>query len=172
MARGRFALIPMALAALTLAGSVGSSIAATREEALARGERAFRRHNYELAAKYLLPLAESGVAKAQTCVGVMYAGGLGLSQNYEQAARWLRDAADQGAPAAQFRLGDLYDRGLGVKRDFVQAEIWLSLAAAHAEPGQRDYWADMRDAVASKLSRDDLVEAQRRAAEMVASAQK
>ena len=43
------------------------------------------------------------------------------------------------------------------------AEIWFNLAAAHADPANREFWAGMRDAVASKLSVADLAEAQRRA---------
>ena len=70
-----------------------------------------------------------------------------------------------GRPTAQFLLGQLYDRGLGVKRDFVEAEVWLELAAANAEPARRDYWADMRDAVAGKLTQAELAEAQRRSAQ-------
>lgn len=157
---------------LAVLASLATSAAPARDDALARGERAYRHRDYVDAAKYLLPLAERGSIQAQTYVGFMYANGLGLPQNYELAVRWLRDAADRGAPTAEFLLGDLYDRGLGVKRDFVQAEIWLTLAAAQAEPGQRDYWAGMRDSVASKLSLDELADAQRRAADMTASVQK
>ena len=172
MARTRFAFKSSAAAGMAMICALTSSVSAARENALASGERAYHHHDYVLAAKYLLPLAEQGSAKAQTYVGFMYENGLGLAQNYAQAVRWLRDAADQGAPTAQVLLGELYDRGLGVKRDFVQAEIWLNLAAAHAEPGQRDYWAGMRDAVASKLSLDERAEAERRASDPTASAQK
>ena len=81
------------------------------------------------------------------------------------AARgWLTRAAQQGAPTAQFLLGGIYDRGEGVTTDFVTAEVWYDLAAAHAEPGKRDYWARMRDAVAGKLTRAELAQAQKRAA--------
>ena len=92
----------------------------------------------------------------------MYLNGLGVPQDFEAARGWLKRAADQGAPTAQFLLGGLYDRGQGVATDFVTAEVWYSLAAAAAEPGKRDYWTRMRDAVASKLTRDELAEAQKR----------
>ena len=59
----------------------------------------------------------------------------------------------------------LYDRGLGVAQDFVLAEAWLDLAVADAEPQWRRSWASIRDAVAAKISRADLEEAQRLAAD-------
>ena len=62
-------------------------------------------------------------------------------------------------------FGQLYDRDLGVAQDFVLAEAWLEIAVARAEPLWRRSWALSRDAVASKLSRADLEEAQRLAAD-------
>jgi hypothetical protein len=52
-----------------------------------------------------------------------------------------------------------------VPQDWVQAEVWLNLAASHASRAQQDYWARTRDAVAQKLTLDQLAEAQRRADE-------
>jgi len=136
-----------------------------RANPMAAGERAYTRHDYARAAQFLLPEARRGLPKAQTYVGFMYENGFGVPQDYVEAAKWLRLAADQGDPTAQFLLGQLYDRGLGVKRDFVEAEVWLELAAAKAEPARRNYWADMRDAVASKLTYAELAEAQRRSSQ-------
>jgi len=47
--------------------------------------------------------------------------------------------------------------------DWVQAEVWLNLAASQAREAQRDYWSRMRDAVAQKLTLDQLAEVQLRA---------
>ena len=45
----------------------------------------------------LLPLAEQGVALAQTYLGVMYAkGGGGVAQDYKEAVKWWRLSAEQG----------------------------------------------------------------------------
>jgi TPR repeat protein len=79
------------------------------------------------------------------------------------AAQWLRRAADQGYPAAQFLLGLMFDKGHGVRQDFVEAEVLLDLATAHAQPRVRDYWTRIRDAVAGKLTQDELADAQKRA---------
>ena len=48
-------------------------------------------------------------------------------------------------------------------QDWVQAEVWLNLAAAQASAHERDYWARIRDAVAEKLTLDQLAEARQRA---------
>ena len=47
--------------------------------------------------------------------------------------------------------------------DWVEAEVWLNLAAAHAEARRQDYFARVRDAVAQKLTLNQLAEAQQRA---------
>ena len=111
------------------------------------------------------PRAERGVPRAETLLGVMYLRGQGAPQNYQVAAKWFKAAANANEPAAQYFLGQLYDRGLGVAQDFVLAEAWLELAVAGAEPQWRRSWTLIRDAVASKLSRADLEEAQRLAAD-------
>ena len=131
--------------------------------ALAEGERAYARHDYASAEPLLLLEAERGSPTAQTYIGFMYQNGLGVPRNYSAAAAWLNQAAQQGEPTAQFLLGLLFDKGYGVPMDWVQAEVWLNLAASRASRGQRDYWDRMRDAVAQKLTLDQLAEAQRRA---------
>src|SRR5271165_5405073 len=130
---------------------------------LTAGERAYARHDYVGAAPLLLAEADRGSAIAQTYIGYMYQNGLGVPRNYEVAAGWLNEAAHQGTPTAQFLLGLLFDKGYGVPQDWVQAEVWLNLAASQASGRQRDYWARIRDAVADKLTLDQLAEAQRRA---------
>jgi uncharacterized protein len=150
------------LACLLLSAIVGSVSPATANT-LAAGERAFARHDYPRAAQLLLPYAESGVAVAQTYVGYMYQDGLGVPRDYDIAARWLNQAAQQGEPTAQFLLGLLFDKGFGVPQDWVQAEVWLNLAASRASESERDYWRRVRDAVAQKLTLNQLAEAQQRA---------
>ena len=148
----------LALVVLCLAPSA-------KADALSAGERAFARQDYAGAAPVLLVEAERGVATAQTYVGYMYQNGLGVPRDYAVAARWLNQAAEQGEPTAQFLLGLLFDKGYGAPQDWVQAEVWLNLAASRASATQRDYWARIRDAVAQKLTLDQLAEAQQRALE-------
>jgi uncharacterized protein len=129
------------------------------------GERAFARHDYTRAAQLLLLEADSGAPVAQTYIGYMYQGGLGVPRDYAVAASWLNRAAQQGEPTAQFLLGLLFDKGLGVPQDWVQAEVWLNLAASRASEQERDYWRRVRDAVAQKLTLNQFEEAQQRAFE-------
>ena len=129
------------------------------------GTLAYERGDYARAAPVLLRRAEAGDARAQAYVGQMYSEGLGLPRDLAEAARWLRRAAERGEPAAQFLLGLAYDGGRGVKQDFVEAEVWLDLAAANADAKRRQRFVAMRDAVANKLSLDELALSQKRAAE-------
>jgi TPR repeat protein len=113
----------------------------------------------------IVRLAVRGNATYQTDLGYMYETGRGVPQDYRLAAVWYRSAAEQGNVRAQHLLGLLYDRGQGVPIDQVEAHKWLNLAAARAARGDRDYFARIRNAVASKLTRDEIYEAQRRARE-------
>jgi uncharacterized protein len=129
------------------------------------GMGAYAHRDYVRSAAIFMRRAEQGQAIAQTYLGYMYEKGRGVPQDFVLAATWLRRAANQGYPDAQFLLGLLYDKGHGVNQDFLEAEIWLNLAAAKAEPRQRDYWTQIRDALAGKLTLDERAEAQRRASE-------
>jgi TPR repeat protein len=149
--------------ALLLAGLWSAPLASANE--FNDGERAYARADYTRAAAIFSREAERGQAAAQTYLGYMYAQGRGVPQDEAKAAQWLRRAADQGYPAAQFLLGKMVDKGQGVKQDFVEAEVLLDLAVARAEPKERDYWTRIRNAVASKLTRAELAEAQKRALE-------
>jgi hypothetical protein len=132
-------------------------------EQLGEGARAYAHKDYARAARLLRPEAQSGQPIAQTYLGHLYENGWGVPQDYNEAAKWLTLAAEQGEPTAQFLLGRLYDNGSGVKQDFIEAEFWFDLAAANAAPEHRDYWINMRDAVAGKLTRDELTQARARA---------
>ncbi len=134
-----------------------------KADATSAGMRAFARHDYVRAASLLLLEAERGSPVAQTYLGYLYQYGLGVPQNYVLATSWLNQAAQQGEPTGQLLLGLLFDKGYGVPQDWVQAEVWLILAAAHAGARQQDYCTRMRDAVAQKLTLNQLAEAQRRA---------
>jgi TPR repeat protein len=147
--------------ALALAALCSASGA--KADALSAGKRAFARHDYVRAASLLLVEAERGSPVAQTYLGYMYQHGLGVPQDYVLAASWLHQAAEQGEPTGQFLLGLLFDKGYGVPQDWMEAEIWLNLAAAHEGGRRQDYFARLRDAVAQKLTLNQLAETQRRA---------
>jgi TPR repeat protein len=67
-------------------------------------------------------------------------------------------------------LGLMYDKGHGLPQDFILAYKWLDLAAAHARGHERDTYARFRDAVTSKMSKDEIAVGQRLAMSWTASA--
>jgi TPR repeat protein len=133
-------------------------------DGLRNGIRAFAAHDYITAARIFTDLAPLGDARAQTYLGYMFAHGKGVPQNYMVAAGWYRCASQQGVPAAQYMLGLMYDKGQGVPQDYVIAYALLDLAVAGASP-EREHWARIRDAIASKLSLIERVRAQQLAFE-------
>jgi uncharacterized protein len=128
---------------------------------LRRASDAYSRGDYVRAVTELSPLALRGSARAQALLGLMYENGFGVPQAYDAAADLYQRAAVQGDPFAQSRLGLIYDKGHGVPQNVILSYKWLDLAAAHATKRERDYYLRLRDAVASKMSSDQIVEGQR-----------
>jgi uncharacterized protein len=129
--------------------------------ALSRGTAAFHRGDYIGAARDLSPLADRGDPRAQGMLGFMYEHGFGVPQAYDTAFDFYCRGASLGNPFAQAMLGLMYDKGHGVHQDFIQAYRWLDLAAARSVGRERDAYLRFRDAVASKMSRDEIVIGQR-----------
>ena len=140
---------------------VMSAISLAHASSLGAGTAAFAREDYVTAAVILGPLAERGVAKAQTHLGFMYANGRGVPQSYVEAAKWYCRAAAQDEATAQYMLGLQYDKGQGVTENRVEAHKWLNLAAARASGRERDFYRRLRDGVASKMTSAQIFEGQR-----------
>ena len=136
-----------------------SADAATVNQAVS----AFTRGDYARASSILIPLAERGDAAAQAYLGFMFETGRGVPQNYSEAAMWYRRASEQGNGTAQYALGLLYDKGYGVPRDEVEAHRWLNLSTSLASPRDRERRERVRDAIASKMSREEIALARSRA---------
>ena len=146
------------LTALLLAWLAGVATApAAHADALTRGTSAFNRGDYLRAYRELSPLAERGNARALALLGFMYEYGFGAPQAYAAAADLYAQSAIQGNPFAQAMLGLMYDKGHGVPRNFVLAYKWLDLAAARTRGHERDVYARFRNAVASKMSTNEIV---------------
>jgi hypothetical protein len=105
--------------------------------------------------------AEQGLAVAQSNLGLMYVKGEGVPRSDEEGAKWLRRAANQGLAVAQNKLGTMYEFGRGVPQDPVSAYMWYVLAAARGDAAS----AGQCDAIAKKLTPEQLEEARRRARE-------
>jgi uncharacterized protein len=155
------AAVRRCFAAVVLAGPFGiGAIPLAHADALARGTAAYSRGDYVGAVRELSPLAQRGNARALGLLGFLYEHGFGEPQIYSIAADLYTQGAARGDPFAQAMLGLMYDKGHGVALDFVLAYKWLDLAAAHASGTQRDAYARFRDAVASKMSNNELLKAQ------------
>jgi uncharacterized protein len=111
--------------------------------------------------------AERGDPRAQTTLGFMYATGRGVPQSYSAAVDWYTRSAHQGDPDAQYLLGLMYDKGFGVNIDVVKAYKWLNLAAAHASRQNRENYQRMRDAIANKMTLDQIDVAQKLTLEFI-----
>ena len=109
--------------------------------------------------------AEQGDADAQYNLGVMYDNGEGVPEDDAEAVRWYRLAADQGDADAQHTLGFMYAYGEGVSQDDVAAHMWFDLAGARSSGDARDAIVELRDAVAARMTSEQIAEAQRLARE-------
>jgi hypothetical protein len=125
-----------------------------------QGKAAFSRGNYVQAARLLAPCARKGNPRAQAMLGFLYENGLGAPQAYDVAVELYAGAAERGDPSGQYLLGLMYDKGHGVDRDDVLAYKWLDLAAASAPIRDRENYLKLRNAVASKMSLNQVVEGQ------------
>lgn len=152
--------------AVVLAALLVSS--AAQADALAAGRAAHARGDYVRAARIVAPLAERGNPAAQALLGFMYANGQGVPQAYDAAVYWYRLAAHQGDTTGQYLLGLMYDKGHGVPLNEIVAHKWLNLATAGSSHRRREYYARLRDAVASKMTRGQIAEAQWRALDWAA----
>ena len=160
--RGTVASLKRCLSALPLVVSIGiGAPSIVHADALTRGTAAYSRGDYIRAARELWPLAQRGNARALGLLGFLYENGFGEPQDSDTAVDFYAQGAVQGDPFAQAMLGLMYDKGHGVPQDFILAYKWLDLAAARTQGHERDTYERFRDAIASKLSTDEIIEGQR-----------
>lgn len=78
--------------------------------------------------------ANSGVATAETMVGVMKEYGYGTPADPVEAEMWFRKAAQKGEFKAQSNLGHLLDPSNKDRKKRIEAAAWLIIAASQNEP--------------------------------------
>ena len=125
---------------------------------------AYERGDYATALRLLRPLADHGVAEAARDLGFMYYNGLGVPEDYAQALKLYRLAAEQGLSGAQHDLGIMYLKGQGVPQNYVLAHMWFNLAASQtpaSKKADRDSAVSHRDSVESKMTPEQIAEAQK-----------
>ena len=120
------------------------------------GVTAYDRGDYAVALREFRPLAEQGDARAQFYLGFMYSNGDGVPHDFAEAVAWYRRAAEQGCANAQHNLGLMYAFGEGVPEDYVQGYAWFNLAAAQGGKQAKEF----RDNLRSRMTRDQVAEAQ------------
>lgn len=130
----------------------------------AAGLSAYNAADYATAFDTWYPLADENDPKAQTALAFMYLKGLGVVQDDARAADWYRRAAERGQPEAQFFLGTLYYLGRGVPQNDTLAHVWCEIALARGMP----QGLDCRDAASARMTRVEVREAYRIAAEWLA----
>ena len=114
--------------------------------------------NDDLALKYYLTAAEKGHAEAQYSLGIMHQNGWGVPVNEEEGIKWYLLAADQAVVGAHLALGRVYAMDFSEKFDPVEAYKWFGLAA---KSGDLDAKSKL-DFIASRMSADQIAEADRR----------
>jgi TPR repeat protein len=98
----------------------------------------------------------------------MYSEGQGVPQDFAEAGNWYRLSAEHGYAQAQYNLGLWYARAEGGSQDDVRAHMWFNLAAARFPPSDilsRSAAIKSRDTVASRMTTEQIAEAQRLARE-------
>jgi type II secretory pathway predicted ATPase ExeA/peptidoglycan hydrolase-like protein with peptidoglycan-binding domain len=86
----------------------------------------------------------------------------------EKAMHELLDEADRGSALAQYRLGQMFEEGRGIPRDVAMSHAWYALATAQGMPEA----SKARDALAGKMTREQLAEAYRLAIKWTHGAKK
>jgi len=126
---------------------------------------AYERKDYATAITKFRSSAEKGDVRSQNALGVMYENGRGVAQDYAEAVRWYRLAAQQGDPIAQHNLSAMYLNGQGVSQDYVRAHMWSNIVAVSGVKQSIEY----RDKIASRMTPQQIEQAQRMARECMAS---
>ncbi|HEY6072038.1 MAG TPA: tetratricopeptide repeat protein [Anaerolineales bacterium] len=127
---------------------------------------AYNKGDYQTAYRIFKSLAERGDAGAQFSLGNMHMMGQGVPKDNAEALKWYRKAADQDHTGAQLNLGFIYLMDQVIPRDYVLAYMWLNIAASNSSDAkERNAAANTRDRIVSKMTPDQIAEAQRLAKE-------
>jgi S1-C subfamily serine protease len=133
--------------------------------------------NYTEAANWYRKAAEQGNSRAQSMLGYFYSQGIGVPRDYNQAVIFCQRAAKQGNAFGEALLGECYGEGTGVPINDIEAYKWISLSLAHelrTDISDSTLADSFRNIVTSwfntlqvRMSREEIVEAQRLAAAFV-----
>ncbi|HAT7945283.1 TPA: hypothetical protein GJ765_12020, partial [Legionella pneumophila] len=122
-------------------------------------EELFYGERYQESFKYLSIFYQSsnGSGIPQFELGYMYSTGKGVPQNYKLAIDWyMKSCSSSNNASAQYNLGIMYMKGHGVLQNNTIAHALFNLASAN---GVEDA-AKLRDAIANKMTREQIEKAQ------------
>lgn len=94
-----------------------------------KGIEAYYKEDYDAAKQELLPLANTGNAKAKAIIGTMYMVGWGFPVDVEEGLRLCTETANQGDAHGENCLGNAYIDGIGVAQDDAEAVVWYRKSA-------------------------------------------
>ena len=117
--------------------------------------------NDEKAALWYRKAALQGDPEGEYRLGLCYEAGTGVPKSEALALKWFSMAAKEGNPSAQFEMGDCYRLAKGVEINLTKAYFWFNLSAASGNQDARD----CRDALARRMSMEEILEAQRQSQE-------
>lgn len=127
--------------------------------------------NHSKAVLWLKKAADGGALKgdilAIVLLGDRYVHGDGVAANLAEAFRLYSIAAERGDVMAAEDLGNLYKEGKGVEKNLPEAWKWYNVAArseyAAVFPGVAARAAKERDDLATKMSKEEIAEAEAKA---------
>lgn len=111
------------------------------------------------AVRWCRKAADQNNAEAQVLLATYCLKGDGVPKDAVEAVKWCRKAAEQNNAMGQVLLACCYLGEGGVEKDEVEAYKWLVLAAGQGDKEAKEVMAS----VGSKLSRDQIAEANKRA---------
>lgn len=117
--------------------------------------------------KWNLRAAEGANGQAQETAGIRYELGIGVAKDLKAAAYWYEKASEQGFGTSLDTLPRMYEKGQGVQRDYIQAYKWFSIGYTLGLAGEYNPDPSDKRRLARKMSRDELIEAQRRADDFI-----
>jgi TPR repeat protein len=124
-------------------------------------------HDYNKAHQWWLKSAEQGYEEAQCNLGVSYDFGEGVIKDHEKAVYYFLQAAKGGHPKAQYNLGIMYAEGEGIARDYMESYKWLRLSEKNGYDTN-----EAMDALKSRMTSEQIAQAQRQADAFVAETEK
>jgi len=131
---------------LSIIGALTILLLIAKNHCFDKGLLALKEEKYELAIKYLKPIAELGDRNAQSLIGECYAFGFGVPKNVEKALYWFRRSAnksncsgDECIAEELYFVGEKYLSGLRGKIEKNEAMYWIQRSAENGYPKAIDF---------------------------------